>query len=382
MEDVEPYFPPLSTSANSMSTISAGNGHMEVDDEEDDERASIATATQQQAPSNANFRKHGRGEDGINGMSSGGEKSGVQEKKKRRKTAAQQMPVVSDRPGGIDGDKSMIDNVPVSPSPIEEVRAITNGCSIGIQVETVTEIVPSETIILPIPSNDQRLNTAAWSPVQPGKLVTGTQSSIARIWTTPEGQESPSHIMLDHTPTLVKRQEVTAVQWSSNGNIVAIGTFDGTMKLWTPTGEALGTFRLKPSPVLSMRWNKLSTILLSLDINGALLVWDPESGDMISSFEGKLEVLDVQWIGDDMFAAATSEGTISIHAAKTGDMLNNLQVGERVGIPALAWNDSGNRLASGDAKGRIAVSYPAPGILVVFPKANMSSDLGRFANYP
>ncbi|KAF8466240.1 WD40-repeat-containing domain protein [Kalaharituber pfeilii] len=356
-EDIEPFFPAIPPQTKQIPGAGAGNGNADVDEEEDDEQASVATATLNHAPSTANSRKHGRGEEGVNGVLSGGEKSGVPDKKKRRKTAAPPTPAAStaaERPDGIEGDKAMIDRAPGPSPPIEEIRPITNGCSIGIQVETVSEIDASETLVLP---GDHKVNTVAWSPVESGKLATGPQTSFGKIWSIPDGLElgtTPKHISLDHTSALVKSQQVTAIQWSSEGTIVATGTFDGSIKLWTSAGSIIGTLSLKCCPIMTLKWNKSSTILLSLYIDGGLLAWDVRTCELLQSYEKKLEVLDMVWLGEEAFAAA-AEGKIVVYTAASGEVISKFEGEESVGLPCLAWDDLGNRLASGDTKGRIAI---------------------------
>lgn len=352
---MEPLFPKISKDVKNIAVTATGNGNMDVDEEED-EKASVATAIPNQPPSATNSRKHARGEDGVNGVLSGGEKI---DKKKRRKTGAPPTPAAcnaSDRPEGIDGDKNMVDNLAGQSPPIEEVRPTTNGCSIGVQVETVTEITSQEAEILA--NEEQKVNKIAWSPVEPGKLVSGARSSLARIWSIPEGSEVPSHKLLDHSSTLTKKQEVTAVQWSSDGAVLATATFDGCTKLWNSSGIIMAVLTAKPCTIIDLRWNKASTILLSVYLDGGLLAWDVKTGDKLQTIEGKQQAHDVAWIDDETFAVATDDGEIVVYAAKTGEVRTRFKGDEGVGFTSLAWDESTERLASGDARGRIDVGPP------------------------
>lgn len=357
MGEVEPFFPPASKDLKYMGSAGAGNGNMEVDDDEDDERASVTTAIQQ-PPSVTNSRKHGRGEEGANGVSSGGEKTGVPDKKKRRKTGAPPTPVAqtaADRPDGVDGDRSMVDTLSGQSPPVEEIRPTTNGYSIGVQVETVTEITAAETFVLT--DEEQKVNALAWSPVESGKLVSGARSSMARLWSIPEGPDAPSRRLLDHSSTLTQKQEITAVQWSNDGTLLATATFDGTTKLWSPLGVPREVLTGRPLSILQLRWNKTASILLTLYLDGSLLAWDVGTGGVLQSFKGKQEVQEVQdvaWVGDETFAAAGIDGDIVIYEAKTGERRATFK-GEGVEMLSLAWDEFGKRLVSGDARGRIAV---------------------------
>ncbi|KAF8420061.1 WD40-repeat-containing domain protein [Tirmania nivea] len=354
--EVEPFFPPTLKDSKLVGSAGAGNGNMKVDDDEDDERASVATAIQQ-PPSVTNSRKHGRGEEGANGVSSGGEKTGVPDKKKRRKTGAPPTPVAPtavDKPDDVNRDKAMVDTLG-GQSPIEEIRLTTNGYSIGVQVETVTEITAAETSVLT--NEEQKVNALAWSPVQSGKLVSGARSSIARLWSISEGADPPSFRLLDHSSTLTQKQEITAVQWSNDGTLLATATFDGTTKLWNPLGRPMEVLTGKPLSILQLRWNKTSSILLTLYLDGSILAWDVDTAEMLPSFEGKQEVQEVQdvaWVGDEAFAAAGIGGDIVVYEARTGGIRGVFR-GEGVGMLSLAWDEFGERLASGDARGRITI---------------------------
>ncbi|KAF8454536.1 WD40-repeat-containing domain protein [Terfezia claveryi] len=329
---------------------------MEVDDDEDDERASVATAVQQ-PPSVTNSRKHGRVEEGANGLSSGGEKTVVPDKKKRRKTGAPPnvAPTAADRPDGVDGDKTMVDTLSGQSPLVEEIRPTTNGYSIGVQVETVTEITAAEAFVLT--NEEQKVNALAWSPIEPGKLVSGARSSMARLWSIPEGSGAPSFRLLDHESRVTKKQEITAVQWSNDGTILATATFDGTIKLWNPLGGPIEVLPGKLLSILQLRWNTMSSILLTLYLDGSILAWDVGTAEMLPGFEEKQEVQEVQdiaWVGDEAFAAAGIGGDIVIYEAKTGGIRETFK-GEGIGILSLAWDEFGERLASGDARGRIAI---------------------------
>ena len=107
---------------------------------------------------------------------------------------------------------------------------------------------------------------------------------------------------------------------------------------------------------MSLSWNKTSTILLSLYCDGGLQAWDVKAGELLKSFDAKLEVQDVAWVNDENFAASGPVGEIIVYAAKTGREVTRFQSIEPVLVHCLAWDDVGKRLASGDAKGRIAVS--------------------------
>ena len=355
---MEPFFPPISKDSKRVGSAGVGNGNMEVDNDEDDERASVATAIQQ-PPSVANSRKHSRGEEGTNGVFSGGEKTEVPDKKKRRKTGAPPTPVAQttvDRLGGVGGGKAMIDTLSGQSPPVEEIRPTTNGYSIGVQVETVTEITADEAFVLT--NEEQKVNALAWSPVESGKLVSGARSSMATLWSIPEGSDAPSHRSLDHSSNLTQKQEITAVQWSNDGTLLATATFDGTTKLWNPLGTARAVLTGRPLSILQLRWNKASSILLTLYLDGSILAWDVGAGGVLQSFEGKQEVQEVQdvaWVGDEAFAAAGIDGDIIIYEAKTGRVRETFKGEEGVGTLSLAWDELGERLASGDARGRIAV---------------------------
>lgn len=338
---------------------------MEVDNE-DGEKASTVAAAQQQTGPVVIPRKHARGEDLLNGVSSGGEKASAPEKKRRRKTAASTTPAPAPTPtdrqdrASVDGESTTANQASEQPLPIEEIRPVTNGCSIGVQVETTTEISPSDAIVLG--KDEPRLNRVVWSPKEGEKLVSGPQGAYARIWSIPDKSEPDGHvtnITLDHPTSLVKRQEVTAVQWSPDGTILATGTFDGNTRLWKPSGSPIAVFPVKCSPILTLRWNKTSTVLLSLHIDGGLLAWDIKAGELFQNFEGKIEATDMIWLDNETFAACGAQGEIIIFSAITGSEVGKMSGDGLVGSTCLSWDEVASCLASGDKKGKISVGFSA-----------------------
>ena len=72
--------------------------------------------------------------------------------------------------------------------------------------------------------------------------------STARIWKIPEGDFQNSKIegplILQHLPKVKEGQDVTTLDWNvfvllnpkSNGTLLATGSYDGKVRIWTSKG--------------------------------------------------------------------------------------------------------------------------------------------------
>lgn len=321
---------------------------MELDGDDDEKESSNTTTTQNHS------RKHGR-EDGINGLSSGGEKSGVPEKKRRRKTAASLTPVAStSQPDGAKGDEVAVDSIAGSSPPVEEVRPVTNGCSVGIQVETTVVIPPKDAVIL---SSEHNRASVAWNPVNPTSLATATSGSLPRIWTVPhepDGLQPYASRALDHVD-IQQPEKVTAVEWSPKGDVLATASLDGTTHLWSVEGILLHTLDLRRVPILSLKWNSSAKFLIVFHCDEHLVLWNAATGDVVLDFERTNDsIYDVTWISDKWFACAKAEGAVTWDAETGRPMRLCVEVDERA--HTLAWDEIGKRLAVGTTGGKIAVS--------------------------
>ncbi|PWW77566.1 WD40 repeat-like protein [Tuber magnatum] len=302
-------------------------------------------------------RKHGR-DDGINGVSNAGATgggSGGGASHKRRKKAV----------SGPDGDTPMTDGFPETPVTVAEEPRVTNGCSVGVQVEDIVEITAEDSVILG--QEDKSILICAWNPIHSNVLATASQDSIARIWNVPMNATSSTAIqnkVILHDPSSSPKRDVTAIRWSPQGDLIATGSYDGQTRIWTTDGLLRHTLPPHHGPVIALKWNRSADTLLSLSCDGKVIAWDALTGDMRRSFEqakedqgkgGQAEAAtDMDWISERQFAICGSGGSVGIYDLDHDSSLNadTSHSGE---VNCLVWDECSERLASGGEDGDVLI---------------------------
>jgi WD40 repeat protein len=117
--------------------------------------------------------------------------------------------------------------------------------------------------------------------------------------------------------------EVTAVCFSSDGNFIATGSSDKTIKLWRKSdGKEIRTFAGNTYGISYVEINRQVTALLSVSENGTLMIWDLSTGNLIKQLKP----------ADDRFTCASfhPDGKQVITGSrKSGTLLLNIATGEK-----------------------------------------------------
>jgi len=194
---------------------------------------------------------------------------------------------------------------------------------------------------------------------------------------------------------VVPRSPVFAVAWSEDGNTIAAGAADGTIRLWDPSSGAL-RWRLNDlaTPIISIAitadgrrlaaasdhgivrlWNleregeplRISgwSVAFSPDgrrlatgaHNGTLYYWDAESGERLDQINrlhrDRISALD--WSADGKtLASASWDRTVRLINTEDGSLLHRLE-GHELRVSGVAWSSDSRQVASGSFDGTVRV---------------------------
>jgi len=217
--------------------------------------------------------------------------------------------------------------------------------------DALTNAQQSEIVELTMHSSEVFM--CAWNPIFTSFIATGSGDASARIWQM-GGENAGAGLgpvrLLPHgeDPRDKNNKDVTTLEWSSDGKLLATGSYDGVARVWTKGGALLHTLRGHKGPIFSLKWNKRGNYLLSGSYDKTTIVWDVSgnTGSIQQQFtDHQAPALDVDWKDDTTFASCSTDKTVNI--CKVGVTLPlKTFCGHTDEVNAVKWDPSGTLLAS------------------------------------
>ena len=171
-------------------------------------------------------------------------------------------------------------------------------------------------------------------------LVCGSDDGI-RLWDTHTGE---------HKKTLTEhRNVVDTVALSSDGNILASGSWDNTIRLWDAhTGEHKKTLTEHKSRSESVTFSPDGKTIASGNHDNTIRLWDADTGENKMTLTGHTESIRSIAFSPDgkTLASGGAEGIIFLWAMETGKTKMRL-TGHKDWVYSLAFSPDGKTIASG-----------------------------------
>ena len=253
---------------------------------------------------------------------------------------------------GLNGERAETNASNNKPSNNPVVKRMESSESLASNPEDLDTDTPQKHI-LKLEMHESEVFMCAWNPVYTNLIATGSGDASARIWQV-GGTKAAAGVttvkLLPHgsDPRDRKNKDVTTLEWSSDGTLLATGSYDGVARVWARNGALIHTLRRHTGPIFSLKWNKQGNFLLSGSYDKTTIVWDVSgsTGFVEQQFtEHNAPALDVDWRDNITFASCSTDRTVHICRVGMSRPLK-VYVGHSDEVNAVKWDPSGQLLAS------------------------------------
>lgn len=123
----------------------------------------------------------------------------------------------------------------------------------------------------------------SWSP--DGQIATGGNDGSVKLWSR---TGEPLKTLKAH------KFNVYGVSWSSDGQTLATGGNDGRVNLWSHSGEAIATLNVGQGAVFSVSWSPDGQTLATGGYDGSVKLWS-RTGEILRTFNLPQSVVSLGW---------------------------------------------------------------------------------------
>lgn len=134
---------------------------------------------------------------------------------------------------------------------------------------------------------------------------------------------------------------------SHDGSILAIASFDHTVKLYAPNSEILGTLHGHEDRVYDVAFEPSGDFLASASADGTIKLWSIKNGTCIYTLKGHKGSVNAVAFSPDgrILASAGSDNNIRLWNPENGTLINKIK-GHRLAVSDLAFSPDSTLLAS------------------------------------
>ena len=198
------------------------------------------------------------------------------------------------------------------------------------------------------------VNSVAFSP-DGNTLASGSWDGTLRLWHA--GTGNPIRTLSGHTDS------VYSVAFSPDGTTIASGSRDGTLRLWhAGTGNPIRTLSGHTDSVYSVAFSPDGTTIASGSSDNTLRLWHAGTGNPIRTLSGhRGSVRSVAFSPDGTtIASGSRDGTLRLWHAGTGNPIRTLS-GHTDSVYSVAFSPDGNTIASGSSDRTIRLWHAGTG---------------------
>ncbi|GLB35783.1 putative WD40 repeat-like protein [Lyophyllum shimeji] len=206
--------------------------------------------------------------------------------------------------------------------------------------------------ILLLEGHKTEVFVCGFNPVKHELLATGSKDAVVNLWNLPKSPEGPDNFATPVSPTVIdyfakpEQGDLTSLHWNVDGTLVAIGSYDSTLRVCTSSGSLYFSNPQHQGPIFTTRFSKSGKWLLTASLDGTACVWDVKDKRLHKQYRCHTDCcLDADWLDDETFATGGADHVIFIMRVDEPHPLKRL-TGHLHEINQIKSNPSGTRLAS------------------------------------
>jgi WD40 repeat protein len=210
------------------------------------------------------------------------------------------------------------------------------------------------------------VRSVSWSP-DGNKLAAGTNDGTIRIWDAVSEKMLATFQGYKHDDS--SKNGIRSVSWSPDGSKLAAGTNDSTVYIWdTMSGEKLAHLQGHKYWVTSVSWSPDGNKLASASWDSTVRIWDATSGETLTTFGGSNSLSSVSWSPDgSKLAFGSDDGAVRIWDVERGEPLatfGGIKAGDSIErrtealampVRSVSWSPNGSTLAAGFGDGTVRI---------------------------
>ncbi|TFK17056.1 WD40 repeat-like protein [Coprinopsis marcescibilis] len=192
----------------------------------------------------------------------------------------------------------------------------------------------------------------SFNPVHFETLATGSKDAVLNLWKLPQPPYRGDAFITSALPPISiplsssNQADLTALHWSPDGNLLAVGSYDSVFRICTRKGSMYFTRAMHEGPIFAVRFSKNGRWVLTASLDGSVAVCDVQERRLHKRYQVHRDCcLDVDWLTDDAFASAGADMRINIINIHENQPIKHLE-GHEDEINQIRSNPSGTKVAT------------------------------------
>jgi WD40 repeat protein len=247
-------------------------------------------------------------------------------------------------------------------------RPVSQTCLVRVSQLVDTTNTPTDTVRT-LRGHTNSVNSVAFSP-DGNTLASGSVDATIKLWNVNTGLEILS--LTGHT------YHVNSVAFSSDGRTLASASSDRTIKLWDAfTGQLINTLSGHSNNVYTVAFSNDGSVIASGGDDGTIKTWDVKTGKLIRSWAGHFTFVNRIIISPNggTLASIGADETIKLWDISSGQLINTL-TGVANRISNIAFSPSGRNIVSINNDSTITLWNVSTGKSLYTIKGNNNFALG------